>query len=72
MKRFVGTLTEIWRYPVKSMLGERLSELTIGVGGGIGDRVWALRDLESGRIASAKKYARLLEFRADLRSPTDQ
>jgi hypothetical protein len=30
MKRFVGTLSEIWRYPVKSMLGERLSELAIG------------------------------------------
>ena len=52
MNRFVGTLCEIWRYPVKSMLGEQLSELTIGVGGGIGDRVWALRELESGRIAS--------------------
>src|SRR5271170_607396 len=69
MKRFVGTLSEIWRYPVKSMLGERLSELAIGVGGGIGDRVWALRDLESGRIASAKKYPRLLEFRATYDAP---
>jgi uncharacterized protein len=64
MNRFVGSLCEIWRYPVKSMLGERLSELMIGVGGGIGDRAWALRELDSGRIASAKKYPRLLEFRA--------
>src|SRR5271168_5217414 len=60
MKRLVGILSEIWRYPVKSMLGEQLSELAIGVGGGIGDRVWALRELDSGRIASAKKYPRLL------------
>jgi uncharacterized protein YcbX len=44
------------------MLGERLSELMIGVGGGIGDRVWALRELDGGRIASAKKHPRLLEF----------
>jgi uncharacterized protein len=64
MNCFVGTLCEIWRYPVKSMLGERLSELMIGVGGGIGDRAWALRELDSGRIASAKKHPRLLEFRA--------
>ena len=64
MNRFVGTLCEIWRYPVKSMLGEQLSELMIGVGGGIGDRAWALRELDSGRIASAKKHPRLLEFRA--------
>src|SRR6516164_4140450 len=64
MNRDVGILCEIWRYPVKSMLGEQLSELMIGVGGGIGDRAWALRELDSGRIASAKKHPRLLEFRA--------
>jgi hypothetical protein len=64
MNRFVGILSEIWRYPVKSMLGEQLHELAISVRGGMGDRVWALRDLESTRIASAKKYSRLLEFRA--------
>jgi uncharacterized protein YcbX len=51
------------------MLGEQLSELMICVGGGIGDRAWALRDLESGRIASAKKFARLLEFRATYEVP---
>jgi uncharacterized protein YcbX len=69
MNRDVGILCEIWRYPVKSMLGERLSELMIGVGGGIGDRAWALRELDSGRIASAKKHPRLLEFRATYEVP---
>ena len=69
MNRFVGTLREIWRHPVKSMLGERRSELMIGVGGGIGDRSWALRELDSGRIASAKKHPRLLEFRATYEDP---
>jgi uncharacterized protein len=69
MKRFVGTLTEIWRYPVKSMLGEQVNELAISVRGGMGDRAWALRDLESTRIASAKKYSRLLEFRASYEGP---
>jgi uncharacterized protein len=72
MNRFVGTLTEIWRYPVKSMLGEQVRSLAISVRGGMGDRVWALRDLESARIASAKKYSRLLEFRASYESsPTN-
>jgi uncharacterized protein YcbX len=70
MKRFVGTLSEIWRYPVKSMLGEQVRSLAISVRGGMGDRVWALRDLESTRIASAKKYSRLLEFRATYEGPT--
>jgi uncharacterized protein YcbX len=73
MSRDVGTLCEIWRNPVKSMLGEQLSELMIGVSGGIGDRAWALRELESSRIASAKKHPRLLEFRATYEvSPTSE
>jgi uncharacterized protein YcbX len=59
-----GTVCELWRYPVKSMLGEQSAELTITTAGVVGDRAWALREIESGRIASAKKHPRLLEFRA--------
>lgn len=60
----LGTVAEINRYPVKSMLGERVSELLFTATGGIGDRAWALRDMTSGRVASAKKYPKLLDFRA--------
>jgi uncharacterized protein YcbX len=59
----VGVVGELWRYPVKSMLGERRSDLLVTQQGALGDRAWALREA-SGRIASAKKYPRLLEFRA--------
>jgi uncharacterized protein YcbX len=62
--RLVGTVAELWRYPVKSMLGEQRSSLLVTELGVLGDRVWALRDPATGRIASAKKYPRLLEFRA--------
>jgi uncharacterized protein YcbX len=62
--RPVGSVGELWRYPVKSMLGEQTTELLITEQGSLGDRTWALRDLTSGRIASAKKFPRLLEFRA--------
>jgi uncharacterized protein len=60
----VGAVQELWRYPVKSMLGERRGELLVTERGGLGDRAWALREPASGRIASAKKFPRLLEFRA--------
>jgi uncharacterized protein len=60
----VGAVAELWRYPVKSMLGERVSELLVTPSGALGDRAWALREPTSGRIASAKKYPRLLAFRA--------
>jgi MOSC N-terminal beta barrel domain len=50
--------------PVKSMLGTTVNEIFITEHGALGDRAWALRDVESGRIASAKRFPRLLEFRA--------
>ena len=63
-RRSIGTVGNLWRYPVKSMLGERLEEMTVTLDGAIGDRAWALRDLRTGRIASAKKHPVLLSFRA--------
>ena len=62
--RLVGTVEELWRYPVKSMLGGTVSELLITEQGGMGDRAWALRDERTGRIVSAKRVPRLLGFRA--------
>jgi uncharacterized protein YcbX len=63
-KRLAGTIEELWRYPVKSMLGGTVSELLVTERGGLGDRAWALRDRRNGRILSAKRVPRLLEFRA--------
>ena len=63
-ERFVGTVGELWRYPVKSMLGSRMPEAGVTERGCLGDRAWALRDLASGRIASAKRFPQLLSFRA--------
>jgi uncharacterized protein len=62
--QLVGTIRELWRYPVKSMLGGTVSELLVTERGGLGDRAWALRDQRNGRIVSAKRVPRLLEFRA--------
>jgi len=57
-------LAEIWRYPVKSMLGEQLEKAIIGPGGVQGDRRWAVVDAETGVSLSAKRYANLLRCRA--------
>ena len=40
----VGRIRELWRYPVKSMGGERIDASTLGLGGIAGDRSWAVRD----------------------------
>lgn len=51
---------ELWRYPVKSMAGERLATATITTAGVHGDRLWALRDETRGEITSAKRHPALL------------
>lgn len=63
-RRQVGIVKALWRYPVKSMLGEKLDRLYVTTMGPLGDRAWALRDAETGRIASAKKFSNLLTIRA--------
>jgi len=57
-------IAEIWRYPVKSMLGEELNQAEVVPAGIQGDRQWAVVDAESGVSLSAKRYAELLSCRA--------
>jgi uncharacterized protein YcbX len=64
VEHFVGRVAELWRYPVKSMLGERRNQLPITARGALGDRAWALRETATGRIASAKRFPQLLAFHA--------
>jgi uncharacterized protein YcbX len=58
------TLTEIHRYPVKSMLGETPSEVIVSERGIQGDRAWATRDEVRGGIRGAKKLPQLMLFGA--------
>jgi uncharacterized protein YcbX len=63
----VGRIRDLWRYPVKSMLGERLQRLAVEHRGVVGDRSLALWDVDSGKVASAKnprRWADLLRFQA--------
>jgi uncharacterized protein YcbX len=50
----VGKVASLWRYPVKSMQGEELSESELSEHGLLGDRVYALIDVAEGKAASAK------------------
>ena len=67
----VGTVRELWRYPVKSMGGERLEHATLGAMGIPGDRGWAVRDEAAGEIRGGKKLPALMRCRARyLREPS--
>ncbi|MBM4266868.1 MAG: MOSC domain-containing protein [Deltaproteobacteria bacterium] len=60
----VGHVKEIWRYPVKSMAGERRERAEVGERGIPGDRGWALRDEAAAEIRGAKKMPVLMRCRA--------
>jgi len=67
-----GSAVSLWRYPVKSMMGEELSAAEVGERGLVGDRAHALVDRETGKVASAKnprKWPTLFDFRASYAEP---
>jgi uncharacterized protein YcbX len=67
----IGTVKEIWRYPVKSMAGERMQRAKVGTMGIHGDRGWAIRDEKAGEIRNARKLPALLHCSAVyLREPS--
>jgi uncharacterized protein YcbX len=57
----------IWRYPVKSMAGERLNSIAIDGNGLMGDRVVQVYD-RRGRLVTARKFPRLLGLHGTLGS----
>lgn len=57
---------EIWRYPIKSIGGERLLSATIDRLGVDGDRRWGLVDETSGLVLTARREPRLLHARCSL------
>ncbi|HEX3409209.1 MAG TPA: MOSC N-terminal beta barrel domain-containing protein [Candidatus Binataceae bacterium] len=63
-RRQIGVVGALWRYPVKSMLGEQLSRALITPYGLAGDRVWALRESQYGGVVSARTWPAMLQMRA--------
>ena len=53
-------VVELWRYPVKSLQGERLTHAPAGPAGIDGDRHWAIRDEATGFTLTARREPALL------------
>jgi len=65
----LGSIVSLWRYPVKSMMGEELNSVEVTKTGLQADRAYALVDRSDGKVASAKnprKWPQLFDFRAAL------
>jgi len=58
-------ITEIWRYPVKTMAGETLQRADIGPLGIEGDRVVHVEDA-SGRVITSRSHSRFLGHKGSL------
>jgi hypothetical protein len=70
----VPAVEAVFRYPVKSMLGTRVEQAQVRVSGLAGDRGWALIDLQTGKVASAKQprlWRCLLQLRAQYHAGAD-
>ncbi|MCA1846717.1 MAG: MOSC domain-containing protein [Actinobacteria bacterium] len=68
----VGRVGALWRYPVKSTLGEPLGPVAVGDGGLDGDRRFGVVDSRTGMVASAKRpqrWRRLLLLRSEMAGP---
>ncbi len=59
-------LAAIWRYPVKSLQGESLSEGLLDNNGLRGDRSWGIRDEATGKILTGRREPQLLLAAASL------
>ena len=64
MRKKVGHIKELWRYPVKSMMGQRVATAQIEKYGLLGDRGWAVRDEQAQQLTVVRKTPQLLQCRA--------
>src|SRR5438034_9735770 len=70
-----GSVVGLWRYPVKSMMGEELNSAEVGERGLVGDRRFAVVDASTGKVAGAKKprkWGNFLDFGAAYVEPPER
>jgi len=70
-----GSVVALWRYPVKSMMGEELNASEVTDRGRVGDRQFAVVDASTGNVAGAKnprKWVNFFNFRAAYVEPPER
>src|SRR5256885_15038471 len=67
-----ASVVGLWRYPVKSMMGEELNASEVTGRGLLGDRQFAVVDRSTGKVGGAKnprKGGHFFDFRATYDGP---
>lgn len=65
-------VVSMWRYPVKSMMGEEMNACDVTERGLLGDRAYGVLDISTGKLANAKnpkKWPPMFQFRAAFIDP---
>ena len=68
----IGTVESLWRYPVKSMRGESITESFMGFSGFYGDRVFAIKNSAARKgfpYLNANVHQKMLQYRPKFRYP---
>ncbi len=68
----IGNVDSLWRYPVKSMRGEELTQAFLGFAGVYGDRLFAVTSTASPKgfpFLTARKQQEMLRYRPRFRHP---
>ena len=55
------TVSELWRFPVKSMQGHRVDSVELDSRGVVGDRRWGIRDAGTGYVLTGRREPALLQ-----------
>lgn len=67
----IGLVSDLWRFPIKSLAGERLREAWLTDQGVLGDRAFALLDVATNSVVSAsnRHFPGLLDWHATYLKP---
>ena len=68
----VGTVESLWRYPVKSMRGEKMDEMFVSYAGVYGDRLFAFESSASVKgfpYFTGREQRQMIRYRARFRNP---
>jgi uncharacterized protein YcbX len=68
----IGTVESLWRYPVKSMRGEAMTESFMGFSGFYGDRCYAIKNSAARKgfpFLNANAQQKMLQYRPQFRCP---
>lgn len=71
----IGAILSLWRYPVKSMMGEEVPLAQVRAHGLVGDRSYAIVDHSDGKVATAKhprRWPTLFAFKATCMDVVDR